>query len=110
MSEYQVLYFSDALLKQMRADCHELLDEGVRDFVTLVQHLTGRCALSLYDVRHEAEHCYNMVRAERITAGRDVSGMTPPDEVAEAAAWLQRWVSHPSHLAAPRERGWGGLD
>lgn len=110
MSEYPELYFSEALLEQMRAECRELLDDGVHDFVNVVQHLIAGCGLSLYDVRHEAEHCYNMVRAERITAGRDVSGMTPPDEVAEAAAWLQRWVSHPSHLAAPRERGWGGLD
>lgn len=110
MSEYQVLYFSDALLKQMRAECHELLDEGVRDFVALVQHLTGRCALSLYDVRLEVEGCYNTAREERIAAGQDVAGMTSPAEVADAAVWLQRWVSHPSHLQSTRDRRWAGVD
>lgn len=105
-----MLFVSEALLKQMRAECHELLDEGVRDFVTLVQHLIGRCALSLYDVRMEVEGCFNAVREERIAAGQDVSGMTSPSEVAEAAAWLQRWVSHPSHVQSPRDRGWSGVD
>jgi hypothetical protein len=97
-----MLFVSEALLKQMQAECHELLDEGVRDFVTLVQHLIGRCALSLYDVRMEVEGCFNAVREERIAAGQDVSGMTSPAEVAEAAAWLQRWISHPSHNHFPR--------
>jgi hypothetical protein len=108
VSEYPALFFSEAILRQMRAECHELLDEGVRDFVTVVQHLIGRCGLSLYDVRMEVEGCYNSVREERIAAGQDVSGMTSPSGVAEAAAWLQRWISHPSHLASPRDRGWGG--
>lgn len=110
MSEYRMPYFSEESLKQMRAECDELLDEGVRDFVSVVQGLIGRCALSLYDVRLQVEDCYNSVRDERVAAGKDVAGMTPPAEVAEAAAWLQRWISHPSDLHSPREEGWGGID
>lgn len=107
MSEYRELFISYDIASAMRAECNDLLEEGVRDFVSVVQHLIGRCDLSLYDVRTEVEGCYNTVREERAAAGQDVSGMTSLAEVADAAAWLQRWISHPSHLYSPKEKGWG---
>lgn len=107
MSEYRDVFFSDDMIDDALNECRCLFQQRERDFVTVVQRLIGSIGLSLYDVRNMVEDWYNTIRDEREALGDDVTGTTPATEVAEAAAWLQRWISHPSHLHSPREQGWG---
>lgn len=107
MSEYREVFFFDAMIDEALNECRRLIQRRERDFITVVQQLIGSIGLSLYDVRNMAENWYNTVRDEWQALGEDMTGTTPAAEVAEAAAWLQRWISHPSCLHTPRENGWG---
>lgn len=107
MTEYREVYFSDTLIEEALQECRDLFQQPGRDFISVVQNLIGLNDLSLYDIRDMVEGWYNTVRDEHEALGGDMTGTTPAAEVAEAAAWLQRWISRPSCLITPREDAWG---
>lgn len=107
MSEYREVYFTNAMIEEALQECRDLFQQPGRDFISVVQNLVGLNDLSLYDIRHMVEGWYNTVRDEHAALGGDMTGTTPAAEVAEAAAWLQRWISRPSCLHSRRDEGWG---
>ncbi len=106
MTEERAVYISQTLIDEALRHCRELVQTRERDFVTVPQQVASGLGLSLVDVRTILEDCYNTVRDEWEAMGEDLAGTTPATEVAEAARWLNRWLTSQTYLHSVARDYW----